>query len=258
MEILFLANGFFCMAKVAGLETEKLVKTTLFLGVEDVLVPGKIDSKIDNKAVKEILKNLLLLEKKVPGFHFFVLTGYNQKIGTELLEKNGLFTFLLPGHCFFVNEEYLSAKEPVDREIYEQEIKKDPLFKDEYFKQVMVNQLNEKFSIPKEKMVMIGHDLFFGAFYTNRFSGIDFALIRSALSMRGQKYGQPIRGLTYINRSWSDIRKLLTGQFPVPDYGPLKNAIQSLLGKELISSQTMQGIVEARRKQLEKRGTENA
>ncbi len=247
------------MVKIAGLETNKLVKKALFLGVEDVLVPGKVDAKVDNKAVKEILKNLSLLEKKVPDFRFFILTGYNQKTGSGLLKKNGLDSYCSKERCFFVNPDYLDSKEKLDREIYEAELKKDPLFKDEYFKQIMVNQLSEKLGIPKEKMVMIGHDLFFGAFYTNRFSGIDFALIRSAVSMRGQKFGQsPVKGLTYINRTWPDIRKLLTGQFPSADYGFLKNAIQSMLARELVSGQTMQQIAEARKKQLEERGNEYA
>ncbi len=247
------------MAKIAGLETNKLVKTALFLGVEDVLVPGKVDKKVDNQAVKEILKNLVLLEKNEPKFRFFILTGYNQKTGSELLEKYGLSSFCSEKNCFFVNPEYLASKEKMDREIYEAELKKDSLFKDEYFKQITVNQLSEKNGIPKKTMVMIGHDLFFGAFYTNRFSGIDFALIRSAVSMRGQKFEQPlVKGLTYINRAWPDIRKLLTGQFPPADYAPLKNTIQSLLARELVNSQNMQQIAEARKKQLEERGNENA
>lgn len=247
------------MAKVAGLETKKLVKKALFLGVEDVLVPGKVDSTVDNKAVKEILQNLSQLEKKVPDFRFFILTGYNQKIGSELLKKYGLDSFCPEKRCFFVNPDYLASKEKIDREIYAAELKKDPLFKDEYFKQIRVNQLSEKLSIPKEKMVMIGHDLFFGAFYTNRFSGIDFALIRSAVSMRGQKFQQPlVKGLTYINRAWPDIRKLLMGQFPAADYSSLKNMIQSLLARELVSGQTVEQIAEARKKQLEERRNENA
>ncbi len=247
------------MAKIAGLETNKLVKTALFLGVEDVLVPGKVDSTVDNKAVKEILKNLSMLEKKVPEFRFFILTGYNQQIGSDLLKKHGLDSFCSEKRCFFVNLDYLASKKKIDRGIYAAELKKDPLFKDEYFKQIMVNQLGEKLAIPKEKMVMVGHDLFFGAFYTNRFSGIDFALIRSAISMRGQKFQQPlVKGLTYINRTWPDIRKLLIGQFPAADYSSLKSMIQSLLARELVSSQTMGQVVEARRKQLEERRNENA
>jgi hypothetical protein len=247
------------MVKIAGLETKELVKTALFLGIEDVLVSGKIDSKVNSKAVKEILKNLSLLEKKAPGFRFFILTGYNKKIGSELLKKNGLDSFCSEGRCFFVNPDYLASKEKVDREIYERELEKDPLFKDEYFKQIMVNQLSEKMGIAKEKMVMIGHDFFFGAFYTNRFSGIDFALIKSAVSMRGQKYAEPlVKGLTYINRTWPDVRKLLAGKFPPADFVPLKNRIQSLLAKELVSSQTMLEIAEARRKQLDERRAENA
>lgn len=236
------------MALVAGIDSKKLEKTTLILGLEDVLVPGQIDPKIKIKDVKQILQNLVLLEQKVPGFRFFIITGYTREKGVELLKKHGLYSFCSEQNCFFVTPEYLASKEPVDRELHEKALQKDPNFKDEFLKQITIDKLSQEYHIPKSKMVLIGHDLWFGGFYTMRFSQIDFALIRSALSLRHEKYETPIKGLTYINRTWADIKKLLLGKFPKADYSFLNAFVDNFLRKELISPQTMGAILDAKRK----------
>ncbi|MBU0636381.1 hypothetical protein KKE06_05130 [Candidatus Micrarchaeota archaeon] len=241
------------MSIIVGLNTEKLVKTAVILGLEDVLVSGKIDPSIDSKSVQTILENLQKVEKKVKGFHFFLVTGYTKEKVIPLLEKAGLKDFFDEKHLFFVTKEYIDSKEEVDRKLHETELEKDPFFKDEYFKQVTVDKISEELNIPKQKMILIGHDLWFTGFYTMRFSKIDFALIRSALSNRGKPQQEIIKGLTYFNRTWVDFRKLLTGSFPVSNNAFLDRYIQEFLKKELLGEKGINSLVAARKKQLEER-----
>lgn len=239
--------------KIAGLDTQKLEKKCLILGLEDVLVPGKVEKKVNGKEVKEILSNLEKLEKAVPDFHFFISSGHSEQNALDLMKKNGLEKWFSKERCFFVTPEYVEEKEDVDKNLYKKYVEKDPLFKDEFIKQKVVEKLIEKYHFSKEQMVLVGHDLWFAAFYTTRFSGIDFALIKSAFSVRHEKESALVKGLVYISRTWSDIRKLLSGGFPKAEYAFLNAHIQSLLQKELLSRETMEKLAEARRKQLEAR-----
>lgn len=241
------------MASIGGLDTTKLAKKIILFGLEDVLVPGKMDSKVDRKAVVQILENLLALEKAVPDFHFFVVSGSTPENAMALLKKSRLDLVCPLDHCFFVDATYIGSKEEVDKKIYQASVSKDPFFKDEFFKQVMIEKISSQFGVPIEKMVLVGNDLWFVGFYTVRFSKIDFALVKSALSWHNQKQKEIIRGLTYINRTWSDVRKLLTGGFPPNNLASFNLAVENFLRKELLTPQTLGAIADAKKKAAARR-----
>lgn len=210
-----------------------LAKKCLVFGFEDVLVPGSIEKDLKLNDVLEILKNLKKLEEKFPRFRFFAITGYSADEALKRLEKYGLKEFFPEGRLFFVNKEYLAGREEIDRKLYEQNLKKNPEFKDEYFKQVVIEEIQKKFDYKPEEMVFVGHDLWTEGYYTLRFSKIDFALIRSAHSSLGEKKAGEIKNLIYIERDWKDIEKLVKGEFPKPDYALLEKFVLNKMKEKL-------------------------
>lgn len=235
---------------IKGLNSSNLKKILVVFGFEDVLVPGKIRSKLDESKIVEVLENLSALSKAVPGFRFFVVSGYPKDLTQEKLTASKLNRFFLDSQVRFVSPEYLASKEPVDREIYEAELAKNPLFQDEYFKQKAIEQIAFECGVSPEKIIFIGHDLWFDAFYTQRFSKADFVLVSDSLSSLHKSLDRPMEGLNYIRMEWPDIKKVLLGELPVQNLDPLRNYIQLQLSRELVSSETMGKLIEARKKQL--------
>lgn len=235
------------MALVAGIDPKKLKKTCILFGFEDVLVPDGVSGSFGQKPVLEILKNLAELEKKVSGFHFALLTGLHEGKGEARIADAKLNEYFSSEKIFMVDQSYLDSKSPVDLDLYQKNIEKDPNFKDEYFKQTIIDKISSTYNVPKEKMVYVGNDLLFAAFYTSRYSKIDVALIKDSVSLRGEKIDQPIKGLVYINRNWKDIQKLLLGKFPAVDYTELIKFIQKWLEKQLLQTNSIKIIPGKRR-----------
>lgn len=208
-----------------------LRKTALFLCMEDVLVPGKIDSGVDAAEVRKILGNLHRMEEK-NALTMVLISGYCEKIAKRLVGKFGLGSFFRGENIFSVTEDYINSKAEIDREMHLANLKKDASFKDEYFKQHIIRQFLEK-GIPKEQMLLIGHDAWTDGFYTMRFSGIDFALVREAYSERHKAARERVKGLVYIKRKWGDIRRVIKN-FPKPDYSALDRHCYETMKEHLL------------------------
>lgn len=208
-------------------------KKCLIFGLEDVLIPGKIEPDFKMKAVFAILKNLKTLEKKFPRFRFFAISGYSTDEAVKRIEQFGLKEFFPEGRLFTVNKAYLESKEEVDKTLYEQNIQKNPEFKDEYFKQVMIEEIAKKFNYEKEEMILIAHDIWTEGYYTKRYSRIDFAIIKSAQASNGEKKPEEIKKLVYINRAWGDVEKLIRADFPKPEYAFLEAFVLSKMKEKL-------------------------
>ena len=220
--------------KMSEIKSEsELRKKCVIFGLEDVLVPGKLEENVDLEAVFGILQNLKGLEERFARFRFFVVSGYSIAEGNKRLEQHGLKKFVQEDRVFFVNQEYLEGREEVDKKLYEKNIAQNPEFKDEYFKQKVIEDIAAKFDYAKEDMVLIGHDVWTEGYYTFRFSQIEFALIRSAHASLGEKKEDEIKNLTYINRTWEDIVKLIKGEFPKPDYALLQKFFLDKMGEKL-------------------------
>lgn len=210
-----------------------LAKKCLIFGFEDVLIPGNIDKNVKMKNVSEILKNLKKIEELFPRFRFFAATGYSADEALKRIEKYKLREFFPEDRIFFVNKEYLAGREEIDRKLYEQKITENKEFKDEYFKQVTIQAIQEKFGYTPEEMVFIGHDLWTEGYYTFRFSKIDFALLKNSHSCLGECKNEEIKNLTYIDRTWGDLEKLIKGEFPKPDYALLEKFVFSKMKEKL-------------------------
>ena len=230
------------MHSMPELNAFTLKKKAIIFGFEDVLIPGKVEKSIDLNEVKKILTNLEMLRKK-SGLHVVVISGYSQKIGEQKLKQYGLEKFFAPEFIFFVSKDYLNSMEEVDRKRYEESIKKNPSYKDEFFKQFVIEKFSKEHNIPKELMVYVGHDIWLEGFYTRRFSGIDFALIRSAHSHIGQRKPEEVKNLVYINRTWNDIKKLLMHETLGAKYEHLDNYVQNTIKEKLFEGTKLEGLV---------------
>jgi len=219
------------MAKIKS--ESDLRKKCLIFGLEDVLIPGLVEKDLKMKVVFGILKNLKKLEERFPRFRFFAITGLSAFEAGKRIEKYNLRDFFPEDRIFFVNQAYLESRQDIDKRIYEQNIKKNPEFKDEYFKQVIIEEIERKYDYGKEEMVLVCNDSWTEGYYTTLFSKIDFAIIRSAHSNLGEKKSEEIKNLTYINRAWGDIEKLIKGEFPKANYAVLEKFVMDKMKEKL-------------------------
>jgi hypothetical protein len=133
----------------------------------------------------------------------------------------------------------------VDQALYKKNISKDALFKDEYFKQTVIEECAKRFGCDKKEMVLIGHDVWTEAYYTMLFSGIDVALIKSAYSHLNQKIETELKCVTFIQRNWKDIKKLIEGKIiPNHELDCLKKYAQRKLSEELFKGTQLQGLAQ--------------
>ncbi len=213
------------------LPEKQLKKKIIFLGLENILTAGEVCKKVDRKAVEEILNNLQELEKE-GLIKLILITGLQKEKALEKISKSDLGRFFKKENIYCVTREHINSKAEIDRKRHLFQLDKDPWFNDRFFKQHVIKKFIEK-GLPKEEMLLIGHDIWTDAFYTARFSGIDFALVKEALSERGNKSKKIIKGLLYIKRDWKDLRKLLFGKFKRPDCRLLESYIYSELKQQL-------------------------
>jgi hypothetical protein len=226
------------------IEFNQLKKKGIIFGLEDVLVPGKIDESINMGEVKNILNELATLEKKFEekGFHLFLITGLPEKVALDKIRENNLGEYFKVGHLFFVNESYINSKAEVDKVLYEQHLEKDPAFKDEYFKQVIIEKIATNFKLEKKDLILIGNDIWTEGYYTDRFSKIDFAIIESANASLGIKKNEKIPAITYIPRTWEAIQNILLNDFPTHDPAPLEKFVFKVMSEKLTEGTQIGGL----------------
>ncbi len=222
-----------------GLNKKNLIKKVIIFGLEDILVPGVIEKTVDEAEVKKILENLKKLEDKFDFFHVVLLTGLPEKFALQKIKETSLNAFFKSENIYFVNELYINSKSVEDKEIYLKNISQNERFKDEFFKQGKILELMKKFNCPLNEMILIGHDLMFEGFFSMRYSRIDVAFVKSALSFSNKKLNHKIKDLIYVNLTWNDLRKLLLGKFSKPDLKELEKYVFNALKEKLFEWQTI-------------------
>lgn len=219
-----------------------LKKKAILFALEDVLIPGNVDKKVSREKVEQILGNLSDMEEK--GLvRLFLITGLDKKVAVKKIQKYGLKKYFKKENIFYVTKEYISQKDKIDKKRYFDSLKEDPEFNDDYFKQYIINKIIDEGRIPKEEMLFVGHDLITDGFYTIRFSGIDFALLKESLSERNEKAKHKIKGLVYIKREWKDVRKALYAKLPEPDYRILDNHVFEQMKQRLFEGTELQPFI---------------
>ena len=224
------------------LNAKNAKKRFLFFVPEDVLFSGPVNGSISfekNLGVLEFLKDL---ESK--GIvELFLICGRERAKASDEIAKNGLDRFLRKENIFFITDSYLNSKEEVDRERYVSNLEKDPGFIDEFFKQRVIMDLNASGTVSREECVLIGHDLWFDGFYTSRFSGIDFALIRESLSERHVPSQDIPKWIHCIDFTIFDFTSLILGKQPKQDTKMLETYIFRKLSRELVDPKELAGMV---------------
>lgn len=224
------------MKSVDGINEQNLKKKCVALDLDDVLAIGAISININQAKTLELLEKLSLLEQNVPVFKLALVSGYSREQGWKKLKETGFQKFFRPENVFFAEKEYVDSMDEIDRQKHLDNMAKDPLFQDDYFKQKALEKLVAAENIGKDEVVFVGHDLLTDAYYSQRFSGVHVALIKNALSLRHIKSKIVIKGLTYLALDWKDFKKLLLGKKPQPNYSYLKRFIENYLSKELFGS----------------------
>jgi hypothetical protein len=187
-----------------------------------------------SSTIREWLSALKDYQKKHPELETYLVTGHTEAHCRTLMEGTGVDAFFpSPSHVWAVNESYLKSRDPIDRERYEERCKADPMHRDEYFRQVkMMEMMNEKGLSPSD-VVLVGYDYWFDGFYTRRFSKVDIAFVESALSSQGKPIPERLQGLWYISRSFGDLKKIIEGKAPIPNYNFLDTFINITLSEQL-------------------------
>ncbi|MFA4906814.1 MAG: hypothetical protein WC602_00900 [archaeon] len=216
---------------MAEIRPDELVKTHLFFGFDDVLVNGKVSNSVNPMHVKLCLEKLRVLEDQ-NVLNFYIISGNSQKIALKKIADSGLKDFFKRQNVFSVTSGYVNRKSRIDRERYKEQISENSEFKDEFVKQKTFEKFMKK-GVKPEKMLFIGHDLLTDAYYTLRFSKIDVAIVEKSASYMHQKLDQKVPGLTYIDVEWNDLKKVIMGNIPKPDYSALDKFVYQKLRNEL-------------------------
>ncbi|MBI2529619.1 MAG: hypothetical protein HYW05_00565 [Candidatus Diapherotrites archaeon] len=223
------------MPKLDLIPEQQLKKHALVFCMDNILIPGDIAQKINKGAIEEILQNLHEMETRYKNFHVFVVSGAKTEEAKGIISENGLNSYFNDANILGVTQAYVDSKEPIDKERYGIELQKNPRFRDEFFKQYAIDkEIIEKRGIPRENILLICHDLLTDAFYTLRFSQVDFALVKGALSYRHLPIKEVIKGLVYLNMNWKEFRKLLTGKSKKGNTKFLESYVYSRLQKDVI------------------------
>ena len=202
-------------------------------------MPFDVVDSLPKNNLLEILKNLSQLENE-GKIRLFLASGMKREEVEKKLGENSLLGFFRGENIRGAAPEYICKRETVDQKRYEQSIRKDPLFCDEYLKVQVVESLIKE-GIPKEEIIYFGHDLMHDAFYLNRYCNVDTALVRQSLSFNNKKAEQ-IKGLIYVSLTWPEFRKVIYGERKAESYEFLKSWILSELNEQLFGGDLVKKI----------------
>ena len=164
------------MKSVYGITASILAKDCVAFGLDDILSAGSVSGPINRAKAMELLEKLSKLEKEVQGFRLALVSGYSAEEGWKKLNATGFQKFFLPENVFFADKAYVDSMGEIDRQRHLENIAKDALFQDDYFKQKALSRIVEDGKLEKSRVVFVGHDLLTDAYYSQRFSGIHVAL----------------------------------------------------------------------------------
>jgi hypothetical protein len=222
------------------------MKNVCFIEMEGVL--SSLGEYVANKEkVNSFLKELVSFSKK-NKIELFLVSGHHEKIAKPILHKNEFTNFFDEKHFLCVDESYINKKESTDKELHENNLKKDPNFLDNYFKQVVIQQILKEKDLNERDALLLGDDIWTDGYYTTRFSKIDFAIFEDNVNDRGKRVDR-INGLTYFNLDFSSVKQLLES-FPKVDYSALDKYVFEVMKKVLVGDSVQESIKKAALKRL--------
>jgi len=195
---------------------------------------------VDEKRVSEFVKKLSTF-CKTKKIDLYLLSGYHEIIAKKEFEKSELKKYFDKKHFLFVDEKYISEKAEVDEQTHRSSLEKDPKFVDSYFKQVVINKILEKNYLEQNDVLLLCNDIWVDAYYTTRFSKVDFALFEENILDRGVK-AERISGLAYFSLDFNSVKTLLTA-FPEVNLKQLDKFVFETMKKVIMSNVDLSGVV---------------
>ncbi|VVB99528.1 Uncharacterised protein [uncultured archaeon] len=172
----------------------------------------------------------------------FLVAGQKEEQAMAKIGELGISGFFRGENTIFLTPEYINSKLEFDRNRLLESMK-SPGFVDEYYKQEAIKGLIASGRVSAESCILLGRDLMFDAFYTSRFSKIDFALVSEILSEKGSPTELRLRGLKYISFTEEELKKLVSGKLPETDTSALQGHISSSIARVLLKDVDFSGIV---------------
>jgi len=214
------------------------MKRVCFVEMEGILLSHK-DYSPNPKRVSAFVKKLTGFCKK-ENIDLYLLSGFHEIIAKKEFKKSGFEKYFDKGHFLFVDEEYISNKADIDEKIHRGSLEKDPEFVDSYFKQIVIQKIIEKDSVPNESVLLLCNDIWVDAYYTTRFSKVDFALFEENILERGNK-APSLLGLAYFSLKFDSVKVLLES-FPSIDLTALDKFVFNTMKKLLLEEVDFSGV----------------
>lgn len=189
------------------------MKKVCFIEFEGILESNE-KYVANTKLVKSFLSELSSFCKK-NSIELILISGFHHKIALEKFNKSFIKNFFKKEQFFYVDDNYLNSKTETDKKLHIENLKKDKEFNDSYFKQVLIQQFLFDNNILPSEALLLCNDIWVDAYYTTRFSKVDFALFENNILDRG-KTTQRISGLAYFNLDSVSV-KILLENFPNVD-----------------------------------------
>ncbi len=217
----------------------EIKKKELFFAIE--CFTEKNDFSLLEKE-KNALEFLTQLAKK-NLINLYLISGAEKSKAIEYFKKSQLQNYFEEQNYFFVTNEYIDSKNEFDRQRHLESLNTNANYFDYYFKQVVLLEFLNNKQYKDEEMVLLGKDLLFDAFYTTRFSKIDFVLMKENLSMRGEKIQKEINGLNYFELSPESMSKVISWDFPAQNFTQLEKIVFDDISKSIIGNNLKQNII---------------
>jgi hypothetical protein len=224
------------------------MKKLCFVEMEGVLLPLHSYSP-DEKKSASFVSSLSKYAKK-NKIELYLISGYHERVAKEKFALGKLSKYFDEKHFIFVNEHYISKKSEDDAKLHKKNLEDNPNFVDSFFKQVVLSEIIAEKNILPSDVLLLCNDAWVDAYYTTRFSKVDFALLQDNVCDRGKKI-DPISGLAYFSLSIGSVKFLLSS-FPVVDFSALDKYVYDEMKRVLVGSSFKDAVVKglSKRSQL--------
>lgn len=178
-----------------------------------------------------------------------LVSGFYKKTAQEKFENSFVKKFFNKKDFFYVDDDYINEKSDADKKVHLENLIKNDEFNDSYFKQVIIQKFLKENNFEASEAILLCNDIWVDAYYTTRFSKIDFALFENNLRDRG-KMTNFILGLAYFNLNFDSV-KILFENFPKTDLSLLNKFVFEKMQEVLLKDVDFSGVVKKVQKQSE-------
>jgi hypothetical protein len=206
------------------------MKKVCFIEFEGILAPFE-GYKLNTAKAKEFIEKLhkYCEENRI---ELILISGFHKNIAEKKFKTSFVNKYFKDHKFFYVDEKYLVSKEETDEKLHRDNLEKDKEFNDSYFKQVLIQQFMHDNKISSEDVLLLCNDVWVDAYYTTRFSKVDFAIFEDNVRERGNKIDR-INGLAYFNLDVDSVITLLK-KFPKVDTSALDKFVYKKMTESLL------------------------